>query len=432
MSDKTPVYNLKVAIKETGLTPATLRAWERRYGLIKPYRSPGGHRLYTREDIEMLKWLVARQGEGLTISRAVELWKARSPEVNRVSKEVPGDEETPITGESQLEKLRQRWISACLVFDDQAANQALDQAFAIAAPETVCIEVLKKGLAEVGTGWYSGTFNVQQEHFASAITIRRLNALLASAQSPHRPQTILAVCPIGEEHDFILLMATYLLRRRGWKVLYLGSNVPLENLGTTVDSARPALVLSAAQTLPSAASLRNLSQMLHEKGIPLAYGGGIFSLVPAATRHISGYYLGTDFDMLAKIVEILVVAPPEEPVAIPVTAEYVQTLASFRLHTLSILAQVAYDTQGLGIDTSHLGYAMDYLTSNITSALALGDTHLMDYMIDWVDVLLEHHGLRASISRQYYLVYRRAVEKYLADEGKIILEWFDQITAHQS
>ena len=70
-----PTFNLKVVIRETGLKPDTLRAWERRYGLPDPQRTEGGHRLYTRRDIDMLKWLMARQNEGVSISRAVSLWQ---------------------------------------------------------------------------------------------------------------------------------------------------------------------------------------------------------------------------------------------------------------------------------------------------------------------------------------------------------------------
>ena len=69
-----PAYNLKVVVQETGLKPDTLRAWERRYGLPQPERTAGGHRLYSQRDIDTLKWLVARQEEGMSISRAVELW----------------------------------------------------------------------------------------------------------------------------------------------------------------------------------------------------------------------------------------------------------------------------------------------------------------------------------------------------------------------
>src|SRR5574342_1000362 len=74
MVSTTPVFNLKVVLKETGLPADTLRAWERRYGLPVPERTPGGHRLYSQRDIETIKWLMKRQAEGLSISRAVDMW----------------------------------------------------------------------------------------------------------------------------------------------------------------------------------------------------------------------------------------------------------------------------------------------------------------------------------------------------------------------
>ena len=78
MSDRaeTQLFNLKVVVHETGLKPDTIRAWERRYGLPQPRRSSGGHRLYSRRDIEIIKWLMARQEEGLSISNAVDLWNS--------------------------------------------------------------------------------------------------------------------------------------------------------------------------------------------------------------------------------------------------------------------------------------------------------------------------------------------------------------------
>ena len=77
MADQAHIYNLKAVIKEVGLSPARLRAWERRYDLLRPQRSAGGHRLYSRQEIEMLKWLAERQREGLSISRAMALWKSQ-------------------------------------------------------------------------------------------------------------------------------------------------------------------------------------------------------------------------------------------------------------------------------------------------------------------------------------------------------------------
>lgn len=430
MADNTPIYNLKAVIKEVGLSPATLRAWERRYGLIKPQRSPGGHRLYSRQDIELLKWLVERQKEGLSISRAVEMWKTFNEGDQGISTEIHAPVLVTSTGEVMIDELRDQWIAACREFDDQAANLVLDQAFAIATPETVCIEVLQKGLAQIGEGWYDGAVSVQQEHFASAIAIRRLDVLLAATAASTRVACILAACPPGENHDFILLMITYLLRRTGWNVVYLGSNVPLLNLDATIHATKPSLVLSAAQTLNSAASLREMSDYLVTQDIPLAYGGGIFHFVPATTQRISGYYLSTNVAMVPQIVELLLIAPPSMPNAQPVSAEYTQTLARFIQNEAVIVAHVASAMQAGPIEPTHLEIANTNLTRLIASALTLGDINFLDHSIAWLNGLLKNYGLTNSGVMKFYAIYTQAVEHYLGDEGGIILDWLSKINWH--
>ncbi len=75
-----PTLNMSAVVQATGVQPDTLRAWERRYGLPEPGRSEGGHRLYSRRDVEIVKWLRDRQEEGLRISQAVELWQTLQSE----------------------------------------------------------------------------------------------------------------------------------------------------------------------------------------------------------------------------------------------------------------------------------------------------------------------------------------------------------------
>jgi DNA-binding transcriptional MerR regulator len=425
MIDNTHIYNLKAVMHEVGLSAATLRAWERRYGLLQPQRSPGGHRLYSRQDIEMLKWLVDRQNEGLSISRAVEMWKALTkgqihPPVPEIS-----------TGVAMLDELRNQWVAACIVFDDQAANRSLDQAFAMETPETICIEVLQKGLAQIGEGWYAGSISVQQEHFASAIAIRRVNSLLAAATPPTRSRRILAACPPGEEHDFALLVVTYLLRRGGWDMVYLGSNVPLNDLDATIHSTQPTLFLSAAQTLDSAASLCQMSEYLITQEVPLAFGGGIFTRVPATIQSISGFYLGTDMAMVSQLIERLVTKPYSTPKAQPVSLEYAQTLEKFHQNETSIISDVASEMQSERIEPAHVDIANANLTSMISSALILGDINLLDYSITWLNGLLDNYGFSTSVLMQFYAIYQRAVEHYLGDEGAIVLHWLSKLQSHQ-
>jgi len=423
MNDNTPIYNLKAAIHEVGLSAATLRAWESRYGLPHPQRTPGGHRLYSRQDIEMLKWLVERQNEGLSISRAVEMWKTLPEAAQITSGQTPSPVLISSTGEVMIDELRDRWVAACSVFDDQAANHALDQAFAMAAPETICSEVLQKGLAQIGERWYTGSISVQQEHFASAIAIRRLNNLLAATTSPTRSGHILAACPPGEEHDFVLLMIAYLLRRGGWDVVYLGSNVPLKDLDATIQSTKPSLVLSTAQTLNSAASLRTMSETVAHQGVPLAYGGGIFVSAPLITHCISGYYLGTEVAKVPQMVERLVAAPPPMPTAQSVSFEYTQTLGRFLQNEAFIVGYVASLMQAEPIEPAHVEIANANLTRMISSALILGDINLLDHSATWLNGMLKNRGLSTFGVMQFYKTYRQAVERYLGDDSGIIQQW---------
>ncbi len=423
MADNTPLYNLKAVINEVEINPVTLRAWERRYDLIKPKRSPGGHRLYSRQDIEMLKWLKERQAEGLSISSAVEMWKSQ----HQSEQDSLQLSTTPVpeigTGESILGVLRDRWLSACFLFDDQSANRILDEAFAVAAPEMIIREVIQKGLALVGERWYSGSVSVQQEHFTSAIALRRINTLMAAVPPPTRPGHILAACPPGEEHDFILLVISYLLRRRGWDVVYLGSNVPLIDLDTTIRMTTPLLILSSAQTLRTAASLKNLSEYIFTQNVPLAYGGGIFSQVPAVIQCVSGYYLGTDLMRIPLLVEHLVATNPPMPAAQALPLQYTQTLSRFLENEAAVIAHVSSVFHSENIKPSQLEIANLSLSQFIASALTLGDITLLDYTNAELDHLLQSYGLTATSLSQYYAAYHQAVERYLGEDGDIILNW---------
>ncbi len=310
MSKEGPYFNLKAVVQQTGLKPDTLRAWERRYGLPTPQRSSGGHRLYARHDIETLKWLIARQQEGLSIARAVDLWRQIEAEGQNplATPASPVPLPAPPALGATLIELREDWISACLAYDEQRSEQALAQAFALYSPETVVLGLLQAAMSRVGDKWYRGEATVQQEHFCSALANRRLEALIMASPPPTRPGRILTACPPQERHIFGLLLLTFLLRRRGWDVIYLGANVPVERLETTLAVTSPHLVVMAAQRLTSAASLLDAARFLQAEGVPLAYGGLIFNLLPALHARVPGHFLGERLDSAPDAVESLMAA----------------------------------------------------------------------------------------------------------------------------
>lgn len=425
--ETTPAFNLKVVIQETGLKPDTLRAWERRYGLPTPARTSGRHRLYSQRDIDTLKWLMARQGEGLSISRAVAMWREQEEQgVDPLLDEIAHIEESsPIEIGQSLTGIRKAWINACLNFDEQTAEIILTQAFALYPPEVTCFEVMQMGLSEIGLGWYEGKLTAQQEHFASGLALRRLSALLAATPPPTRPGRIIIGCPPYEEHTFSPLLLTLLLRRRSWDVVYLGANVPTARLEEMIKRNKPRLAVFSAQTLHTAATLVDIADVVRRANVPLAYGGLVFNLLPEARKHLSGHFLGQSLQSAPAVIEKLMNSSLSFADAQPLASKYHTALTEFREHRPRLEAQV---WQAIGSDVvapDHLYEANSNLSRSIMSALALGDIDLLGHDIAWVKGLLNNYRfeMTAEMMQHYLSAYHTAASETLGRTNGLVLDW---------
>jgi DNA-binding transcriptional MerR regulator len=419
-----PMYNLGAVVQETGVEPDTLRAWERRYGLPDPARTKGGHRLYSRRDVDTIKWLLARQEEGMRISRAVELWRSLDEAGQDPLQPTHREPRAETIAEHTIAELRQAWISACLAFDEREAEQILTQALALYPPETVGLELLLKGVAQIGQGWYEGEVTVQQEHFASELVVRRIEALLQAAPPPTRAGRILAACPPEEEHALGLLWLTYLLRRRGWEVLYLGANVPIVRLEEVTRTAGPSLVISVALQLPTAATLLEMARFLQQEGIPLAFGGRIFDRLPALRARIPGHFVGSGLEQAHRSVEELMTAPRPTPLPEPIAETCRQALGHYREHRLRIEADLAQRPDLLRepwFTTINRRLARD-----IIAALTLGDIDLVDDSIDWLTELNSDGHVPVETLDDYLDAYYQAAQKHLDERGAPIVNWLSR------
>ena len=246
----------------------------------------------------------------------------------------------PLSDVGELAKLRQDWIQACLNFDEPRADQTLTQAFALFPLDSVVLDVLLRGLAEIGEGWYRGEVAVQQEHFASALAVRRLQTMIAASPAPTRAERIVVACPPGEQHTISLLVINLFLRRQGWEVIDLGANVPLDRLESMVTNLRPQLVIASAQHLPTAHTLQTMAVTLARLKIPLAFGGRVFNRLPALRRHIAGHFLGEDLSELTGAVQEILHAPWPLPEVIETSREYLSALEHYRERLPLIEAEV--------------------------------------------------------------------------------------------
>jgi MerR family transcriptional regulator, light-induced transcriptional regulator len=220
--------------KRSGVSVELLRAWERRYGLLEPARSSGGYRLYSPADLDRVRRMREHLAEGLAAAEAAEL---ASREVDAQ----PGDSR-PASG---LNTLRRDLADALERFNEPRAQSIFDRLLATMTVGTVLSEVVLPYLHELGERWQRGVASVAQEHFASAVLRGRLLGLARDWGLGVGPIAVLACAP-GEQHDIGLIAFGLALRSRGWRIVYLGADTPLEMVEQVSLTLDPALVVLAS------------------------------------------------------------------------------------------------------------------------------------------------------------------------------------------
>ena len=219
---------------KSGVTADLLRAWERRYDLLRPDRSPGGYRLYSSADEERVRAMVRHLQAGVPAGEAARLVldedRTAAPEA---AAELP----------AMATELRQ----ALEGFDDAGTQAALDALTASFSFETVAREVLLPYLRELGERWERGEVSVAQEHFASVVLRGRLLALARGWDRGAGPRALLACAP-AEQHELGLLVFGLALRQFGWRITFLGADTPIDTLTAAAADLSPAAVVLIALT----------------------------------------------------------------------------------------------------------------------------------------------------------------------------------------
>jgi methanogenic corrinoid protein MtbC1/transposase-like protein len=229
--------------RRVGVAPATLRAWERRYGLPRPLRSRAGQRLYGTDQERALRLMLSRMAEGF------------SPQIAARMALADVDDATPRPPAAGLEGQVDGLRAALEGFDERAADAALDRLLSAFGLDTVLGEAVLPLLHEIGERWSAGELTVGQEHFASAVLGGRLRALARSLDGGIGPRAVLA-CPPGERHELGLLSFGLALRDRGWRVTFLGADTPFPAIADAAATVRADLVVLAA-TMPESLAGRD-------------------------------------------------------------------------------------------------------------------------------------------------------------------------------
>ena len=225
-------YPLRTVARLTGLSPEVLRAWERRYRAVTPARTPGGTRRYSAADLERLRLLKAAVDAGHRIGEV-----ARLDVAELASRSAPTD------GLSTA--ARDGILSALGRLESTESHRLLSLQLSALGPARFAREVVSPLVGEIGERWSDGRMGIAHEHLASGLLRSLLGSTLQPTASSILGPRVVFGTPVGERHELGLLMAALTALGAGVSPVYLGVELPVEDLlGAVEETGARALALS--------------------------------------------------------------------------------------------------------------------------------------------------------------------------------------------
>jgi DNA-binding transcriptional MerR regulator len=286
-------FPIRVLAEKTGVGTSTLRAWERRYGLLQPERTPKGHRLYSSHDVRRVERILALLDEGHSLPAiARELKAGDRSALNRERLAGQAGVWAGYVGGS---------LQAIADFSTERLEAIFNEATSLHPLEMVTERLIEPILVELGERWQTRDAGIAEEHFYSAWVRNRLGARFHHAiGQAHGPRILCAGLP-GGRHDIGLLLFSLSALSRGYRTLYLGADLPLAQVPLVVErSAARGVVMSSRSDIeaPMHAELADLSRSLD---IPLMLGGPCSDQPLADFEDAGGVRLGSRIPVALKV-----------------------------------------------------------------------------------------------------------------------------------
>ena len=264
------MYTIKEAAARTGLTIPVLRAWERRYGVVAPTRTPGGYRVYDEAALGRLRAMRRLIDNGWSASAAAAAVVAGTVEA------VPAIPEP--RGRSNVGDVDyvDRLVAAAAALDSARIEAALDDMFASGTYERVVEDHVVPALRALGDAWAAGRLPVAGEHVASNAIQRRLAAAFqASGPGPTAVRPVLVGMPPGARHELGGLIFATAARRAGLPIVYLGADLPLADWVAAVERTNARAVVIGALMSADGTAARSVASGLRAVNpeLVIAFGG---------------------------------------------------------------------------------------------------------------------------------------------------------------
>jgi DNA-binding transcriptional MerR regulator/methylmalonyl-CoA mutase cobalamin-binding subunit len=261
------------AARLAGIPPETLRIWERRYKMLAPGRTEGGHRLYSEHDVEVLRAVKRLVDSDMRIGTVAALPQERILEEAAKLAPPPAPAAPLLEGNDAL---LAEILDASRDLDTNRVSALLDRPRLLTDGLDVVTSLYLPLLHRVGELWHKGEISVAVEHFVEKLVTARIHAILQSTAGATSGRLALFACPSGERHEAGLLAAAVALKAAGFPVAILGADLPSKDLAEAAAKLAPAVVVLAVSSDLSVEARTSLPVVLERaplKDVPLVLGG---------------------------------------------------------------------------------------------------------------------------------------------------------------
>lgn len=273
----TPRHSIAVVARRTGITQLVLRAWERRYAAVTPSRTPTGRRKYTDHDVQKLTMLKELTNRGHRIGdvahHPLKDLKALYRESGAADAAVsPMAESVP----AKASELMAEALVAVENLDAHHLEGVLDKALVDLSKPELRKDLLVPLMQEIGNRWQDGQLRISHEHMASSIVVAFLATLNARYQVAPGAPVLAVTTPAGQMHELGALLAASTAYEAGWDVLYLGANMPAEDIASAVKArGARAILLSLIFPLGDSQTMAEMQELrrLVGRDLPILAGG---------------------------------------------------------------------------------------------------------------------------------------------------------------
>lgn len=283
----------------TGVNPVTLRAWERRYNLITPQRTPKGHRLYTEDDVELIKQVLDLLDQGISISQ-----------VKPLLEQTPGQQKATTLAEAGdvWKSYQQRMLHAVETFDEHVLDSTYNDALSLYPVDVVNQRLISPLLRIMGENWKEREAGIAEEHFFSVYLRNKLGTRIHHTNQRSNGPLLLLACLPGEYHEIGLLLFALATVNFGYRVLILGPNTPLEQLPKVLQRRTCAGIVLSGSARPSRGLFESeLPELVNTSSIPVFIGGHTAARhqkkIEAAGAICLGESIGTGLKLMSQMLK---------------------------------------------------------------------------------------------------------------------------------